>query len=216
MAERTIKLAGTGAIAVDIARAIVAAQDELTEIDGATGDGDHGINMGKGFRMVIERLEGRETTLAEAFRTISDTLLDEIGGSMGPLYGSFFLEAGDVLDGHETLDAETLAAALRAGEDAVADLGEAKPGDKTLIDVLAPSREAFEAATGRGASFADALAAMREASAHGLEATRGLVAKRGRASRLGDRSRGSLDAGAASSNIIIRTLADDLIERLGA
>ncbi len=212
----TIPLAGTGAIAIDFARAIVAAQDELTEIDGATGDGDHGINMGKGFRMVIERLEGRETTLAEAFRTISDTLLDEIGGSMGPLYGSFFLEAGDVLKGHDTLDSATFAAALRAGEDAIADLGEAKPGDKTLIDVLAPARESFEGAVAKGASFRDALAAMKAAAASGLEATRDLVAKRGRASRLGERSRGSLDAGAASSNILIRVLADDLTERLGA
>ncbi len=212
----TISLAGTGAIAVDIARAIVGAQDELTEIDGATGDGDHGINMGKGFRMVIERLDGRDTTLAEAFRVISDTLLDEIGGSMGPLYGSFFLEAGDVLRDRDTIDADGFGRAIRAGEDAVADLGEAKPGDKTLIDVLVPAREAFETAVTRQASFADALAAMKEAAANGLEATRDLVAKRGRASRLGERSRGSLDAGAASANIIIRTLADGLTARLGA
>ena len=211
----TVPLAGTGAIAVDIARAIVAAQDELTEIDGATGDGDHGINMGKGFRMVIERLDGRETTLAEACRVISDTLLDEIGGSMGPLYGSFFLEAGDVIKDRDPLDAGTLARALRAGEDAVADLGEAKVGDKTLIDVLTPAREAFERAHGQGRDFAACLGAMKDEAAAALERTRDMVARLGRASRLGERSRGSLDAGAASCNIILRTLADGLAVRLG-
>ncbi len=133
---------------------------------------------------------------------------------MGPLYGSFFLEAGDVMNTGDVLDATTLAAALRAAEDAVADLGEAKVGDKTLMDVLVPAREAFE--DKMNTSFADALVAMKAAAASGLEGTRDMIAKRGRASRLGERSRGSLDAGAASSNIIIRTLADDLLARLRA
>ena len=108
--------------------------------------------MGKGFRMVIERLDGRETTLAEACRVISDTLLDEIGGSMGPLYGSFFLEVGDVIKDRDPLDAGTLARALRAGEDAVADLGEGQ-GRRQDADRRAHGRRArrSSARTGRGA-----------------------------------------------------------------
>ena len=107
-------------------------------------------------------------------------------------------------------------AMLKAGLDAVQGLGEAKPGDKTLVDVIVPAMEGFDAARNAGKSFAESLAAMKQASAAGLEATRGMVAKVGRASRLGERSRGTLDAGAASCDMILSTLADGLITRLNA
>ncbi len=211
---QSISLLGAGPITLDIARAVVAAQDRLSEIDAATGDGDHGINMAKGFRLVLERLGDGPFDLAHGFATIGDTLLGDIGGSMGPLYGSFFTEMSDTIDGSDALDRDGFLLMLRAGEAAIVDLGEAKVGDKTLIDVLTPAREAFERAAGSGEDFAACLAALRDAAANGLEATRDLVARLGRASRLGERSRGVLDAGAASCELILRTLADGLIQRL--
>ncbi len=213
---QTISLAEAGPITLDIARAVVAAQDHLSAIDAATGDGDHGINMAKGFRLVLERLAGRPFDLAQGFATIGDTLLGDIGGSMGPLYGSFFTEMSEALAGRDALDRDGFLLMLRAGEAAIVDLGEAKVGDKTLIDVLAPSCEAFEQAAEAGADFSACLAALRSAAADGLEATRDLVARLGRASRLGERSRGVLDAGAASCELILRILADGLIQRLAS
>ncbi len=212
----TISLHDAAPVTLAIARAVIDARDQLSEIDGATGDGDHGVNMAKGFRLVIERLEGRDYDLATGFATIGDTLLSDIGGSMGPLYGSFFTEMADALDGKQALDAATLLAMLSAGEAAIVDLGEAKVGDKTLIDVLTPARIAVEQAVGAGETLARSLTALRDAAATGLESTRDLVARRGRAARLGERSRGVLDAGAASCELILRTMADGLASHLHA
>ncbi len=212
----TILVADAGPAVITVARAVIAAQAQLSEIDGQTGDGDHGINMAKGFRLVIERLGERKFGLTEGLRTVGDTLLGDIGGSMGPLYGSFFTEAADALGDHETLDAPLFGAMLRAGEAAIVDLGQARPGDKTLIDVLTPARAAFDASVAAGQDFGTALEALVAASRAGLEATRDMVARLGRASRLGERSRGVLDAGAASCDIILRAIADDLRGRLGA
>jgi len=212
----SISLVDAAPIAIDISRAVVAARDHLSEIDAATGDGDHGINMAKGFKLAIDRLSGKPFDLRQGFATIGDTLLGDIGGSMGPLYGSLFTEMADTLEGREAIDRDGFAAMLRAAEAAIVDLGAAKVGDKTLIDVLTPAREAYEKAANENKDFAASLAAMREAAAAGLESTRDMVAKLGRASRLGERSRGVLDAGAASCELILRTLADGLLGRLAA
>ncbi len=212
----TVSLLAAAPITLDIANAVVAAQDRLSEIDAATGDGDHGINMAKGFRLVLTRLEGKGFDLAQGFATIGDTLLGDIGGSMGPLYGSFFTEMAEAIQGQAELGRDNFLVMLRAGEAAIIDLGEAKVGDKTLIDVLTPARDAFETAADRGDDFAACLSALTRAAADGLEATRGLVARLGRASRLGERSRGVLDAGAASCDLILRTLADGLAQRLAS
>ena len=207
-----------GPIVLAMVAAIVREQAWLSEIDGATGDGDHGINMGKGFRLAGAKLEalGRPFGLAEGMETLGDTLLGDIGGSMGPLYGSFFTDMAAALAGSDTLDRERCGAMLEAGLEAIRSLGGAKPGDKTLVDVLDPAVAAFAAAAGGGKSFADCLRAMRQAAADGLERTRGLVAKLGRAARLGERSRGTLDAGAASCNLLLGTLADGLLALLQA
>jgi dihydroxyacetone kinase-like protein len=143
-------------------------------------------------------------------------LLSDIGGSMGPLYGTFFTDMAEVLDDTDTLDAPHFAAMIKAGLAAVQGLGEAKPGDKTLVDVLVPARDAFDAAQAESKTFAESLLAMKAAAEAGLEATRGMVAKVGRASRLGERSRGTLDAGAASCTMILSALADGLVQRLAA
>ena len=211
---QSITLEDAAPVTAEIAAAIIEHQGLLSEIDGATGDGDHGINMAKGFRRATERLSGRQYDLREGLATISDTLLGDIGGSMGPLYGSFFFEMSEALDGVDTLDRDRVSTMLKAGEDAVRDLGEAEVGDKTLIDVLTPARAAYEDAASAGGDFASCLRALRQASGAGLEATRDMVAKRGRAARLGERSRGNLDAGACSCDLILRAFADGLLARL--
>ena len=213
-----VSLQAAGPIVLDLVAAIVREQAWLSEIDGATGDGDHGINMGKGFRLAGAKLEalGRPFGLAEGMETVGDTLLGDIGGSMGPLYGSLFTDMAGALAGSDQLDRERCAAMLDAGLEAIVGLGGAKPGDKTLVDVLAPAVAAFKAASRDGQSFADCLRAMQQAAAEGLASTKDLVAKLGRAARLGERSRGTLDAGAASCNLLLSTLADGLLQRLDA
>ncbi len=205
-----------GPIVLDLVAVIVREQGYLSELDGATGDGDHGVNMGKGFRLAGEKLSGRAFGLREGLDTLGDTLLSDIGGSMGPLYGTFFTEMADALGDAEQVDEQRFAAMLHAGIATIVDVGGAKVGDKTLVDVLVPAETAFNEAVARGQDFAGALAAMKQAAADGLEATRGMVAKIGRASRLGERSRGALDAGAASCSLLLGTLADGLMQRLRA
>ena len=204
----------SGPIVLEMIDVIVREQGFLSEIDGAIGDGDHGINMAKGFRLAGERLSGKAFDLAHGLHTLGDTLLSDIGGSMGPLYGTFFTEMAETLQGAERIDAERFASMLRAGRETILDVGGARVGDKTLIDVLAPAEAAFSVARNRGGSFADALAAMKQAAATGLESTRDMVARIGRASRLGERSRGTLDAGAASCNLLLATLADGLLREM--
>jgi dihydroxyacetone kinase-like protein len=217
MSRDSVTLTEAGPILFDLVAVIVREQGKLSEIDGQTGDGDHGVNMGKGFRMAGERLKAQgDFTLPQGFATLGDTLLSDIGGSMGPLYGTFFTDMAEVLDDTDVIDAAHVSAMLKAGLAAVQGLGEAKPGDKTLVDVIVPAMDGFDAAQAAGKSFAESLAAMKDAAGAGLEATRSMVAKVGRASRLGERSRGTLDAGAASCDMILSTLADGLIARLNA
>ena len=204
-----------GPIVLEMAAAIVREQGLLSEIDGKIGDGDHGINMAKGFRLAADRLRaGGPFGLAHGLATLGDTLLSDIGGSMGPLYGSCFTEMAGALDGAQVIDAERFAAMLDAGCAAVRELGDAKPGDKTLVDVLAPATAAFVVARDNGDPFEVCLAALMHAAAAGLESTRDMVAKVGRASRLGERSRGTLDAGATSCNLLLATMADGLTRLL--
>ena len=210
----TVSEQAAGSVVPDMVAVIVREQGMLSEIDGRIGDGDHGINMSKGFRLAGERLPGG-AGLAQGFATLGDTLLGDIGGSMGPLYGTFFTEMADALDGAGQIDADRFSATLRAGVATIADIGGAKPGDKTLMDVLVPAQAAFDATLERGEGFAACLTAMKGAAAAGLESTRDMVARVGRASRLGERSRGTLDAGAASCNLLLAALADGLLRELG-
>lgn len=204
-------------ILFDLVTVIVREQGRLSEIDGQTGDGDHGVNMGKGFRLAGEKLRAKgDFSFAEGLNILGDTLLSDIGGSMGPLYGTFFTDMAEVIDASDTIDAAHFSKMMQAGLAAVQGLGEAKPGDKTLVDVLVPAQTAFDAAQAEGRSFADSLAALGAASAAGLESTRDMVAKVGRASRLGERSRGTLDAGACSCDMILQAIAQGLITRLAA
>lgn len=205
--------AGHGVIVEEIAAVIVANKAYLSEIDGKIGDGDHGVNMAKGFGRAAERIHGQEVSLEEALATLSDVLMSEIGGSMGPLYGLMFEDMAAVLKGRDTIDAETFSAMLHAGLDGVRGVGGAEVGDKTLMDTLVPAVAAFDAHKAEG--FAPALAAMSAAAETGRDSTLDLVAKIGRASRLGERSRGVLDAGATSCCLILSTFGGAIARRLG-
>lgn len=209
-------MAGAGGIVLELIEVINANRAYLSEIDGAIGDGDHGINMSKGFSQCRERLLGEAELpgLGAALETLAMTLLEGIGGSMGPLYGSFFLALSEALDGHAEVDATLFGTALAQAVDSVESVGSAKVGDKTLIDTLVPARDAYRAALDGGADFAAALTAMVAAAERGWQSTKALQARIGRASRLGERSIGVLDAGATSCFLILRSLALSLRQRL--
>ena len=181
----------------------------LSEVDGAIGDGDHGVNMAKGFSLTAERLTG-EMGLSEGLKTLGRTLVMEIGGAMGPLYGSFFKALAGACKDVEQIDAQVFARMLEAGYAAVIALGQAKVGDKTLVDALHPALETYNGALDEGAGFDEALQRMVKGAEKGKEATRNLVAKVGRASRLGERSKGVLDAGAISCYLILKSIADTI------
>jgi phosphoenolpyruvate---glycerone phosphotransferase subunit DhaL len=182
----------------------------LSEIDGATGDGDHGINMTKGFRRTKEKLGEQQVSVPQGLDMLGQVLLAEIGGAMGPLYGSFFIDMGQACGDSATIDKEVFSKMLKAAVAVMQDLGGAKVGDKTMMDALVPAAEEYDKAISEGASFSEALDRMTDAAEKGKEATRGMVAKLGRASRLGERSRGILDAGAASCTLILKTFSDTL------
>ena len=182
----------------------------LSEIDGATGDGDHGINMTKGVRRTKEKLGDQNVTVPQGLDMLGDVLLAEIGGAMGPLYGSFFIDMAKACGDSSAIDKEVFGKMLNAAVAIMQDLGGAKVGDKTMMDALVPAVEEYEKAVAEGASFSEALNRMADAAEKGKEATRGMIAKLGRASRLGERSRGILDAGAVSCSLILKTFSDSL------
>jgi len=208
--------AGSGDIVLAIAHRIVENRGYLSDIDGLIGDGDHGVNMAKGFSLAAERLRGKTRPLAVSLATVGDVLMTEIGGAMGPLYGTMFSGFADALDGVEEIDAAAFERMLRHGLEEVQSIGNAKVGDKTLIDALAPALQAFAATAAMRDDFAAALDALIVAAEKGRDGTIDLVAKIGRAARLGERSRGVLDPGATSCAIILRSLAEGAKAKLDA
>jgi phosphoenolpyruvate---glycerone phosphotransferase subunit DhaL len=182
----------------------------LSEVDGKIGDGDHGINMAKGFNLIKDRLGDKEVTLSEGLGLIGKTLMTEIGGSMGPIYGTFFIQMSLKAKDKTETDARLFGEMLKAAREALEDLGGAKVGDKTLMDAVIPAQTAYQEAVETGASLPEALKAMAEAAEKGKDSTVDLVAKIGRSARLGERSRGVLDAGATSAALILQTFATTL------
>lgn len=195
-------------IVTNLVSIIVANREYLSEVDGAIGDGDHGINMAKGFARCGKSLEGRQLSLADALDELTLALMEGIGGSMGPLYGSLFIGMADEVRGTDAIDAAGFARLLRGGLTSLKDITDAGVGDKCLMDTLIPAVEAFEQAHAADATFSEALGKMKSAASQGRDSTRDLVAKIGRASRLGERSLGALDAGAVSCCLILTNLAE--------
>ena len=181
-------------------------KDRLTELDSAIGDGDHGANMARGFQAVRAKLpEFAGKDIGTVFKTVAMTLISTVGGASGPLYGTFFLQAAGPAKGKAELSAADLAASFETGLVGVINLGKAAVGDKTMIDVLTPAVQALSASAGGG--LGAALGKAVEAARKGADSTIPLVARKGRASYLGERSAGHLDPGAASSVLLLEALA---------
>jgi len=181
----------------------------LTELDSAIGDADHGINMDRGFKAVLEKLEGLQARdVGATFKAVGMTLISKVGGAAGPLYGTFFLQLGTVTTGKEAIALDEFVAALEAGIAGIQRLGKAEPGDKTMVDALLPARDAIKAAAADGASVGLAVGKAAEAAEAGMIATVPLVARKGRASYLGERSAGHQDPGATSSYLLLKCAAD--------
>lgn len=188
--------------------AVTARADYLTQLDAAIGDGDHGINMTRGFDAVGKALaaQGDETPPGRLLVLAGKTLVSTVGGASGPLWGSALRAAGRSLGDFEDFDGSQLASALDAALAAVVDLGAAQPGDKTMVDALAPATVALRERVSEGGSIAEAVSAAAAAAEAGAQATTPLQARKGRASYLGERSIGHQDPGATSAALIMRAL----------
>jgi dihydroxyacetone kinase-like protein len=183
----------------------------LTDLDAAIGDADHGSNLDRGFTAVVTKLDAEAYTApGPLLKAVGMTLVSTVGGASGPLYGTFFLRCGTAMGDGATIDAAAFGAALRAGVAGVQARGKAEAGDKTMYDAWSPAVDAYDAALAAGDDLGAALRAAAGAAAAGRDATVDLVARKGRASYLGERSRGHLDPGATSTTIILEAAAATL------
>jgi dihydroxyacetone kinase-like protein len=183
-------------------------KEYLSELDGAIGDGDHGVNMAKCFREVKKKLaESSAEDVGTLFKDVGMVVLNSVGGAMGALYGTFFLKLSQDSAGKSEVNLSDLVAMFQTGEQGILDIGKANLGDKTLIDTLSPAVRAIEAAEKEGKTLAEALAEFEQTAKQGMESTRDMLAKMGRASRLGERTIGHQDAGATSCYFILQSLA---------
>ena len=190
-------------------------KDYLGEVDGLIGDGDHGMNMNKGFTMFGNQIREKDIGFTEGLNDLGNLLFSQIGGSMGPIYGTTFMGMAESGKKFDVINLNSFATMLGAGLINLLDVVQARVGDKTLIDTLWSANDAVHKAVKDGKSFADALKDMKAAAKAGRDSTKDLVAKFGRSSRLGERSRGVLDAGSVSCCLILCAMADGILEQLG-
>lgn len=195
---------------VEAFASVVAANKEyLTRLDSAIGDADHGINMNRGMQAVLGKLDTvPDGDIGVLLRTVGMTLVSTVGGAGGPLYGTLFLQMGKVTPGKAELSGEDWAASLAAAVEGVQARGKAERGDKTMLDALIPARDAATSALAEGASFEEVLGRSVAAAEEGMKATIPLVARKGRASYLGERSAGHQDPGATSSYLLLRAASE--------
>lgn len=186
----------------------------LGEVDGLIGDGDHGMNMNKGVSVFEGRFKDQEFSFTEGLDELGTILMNEIGGSMGPIYGTVFMDAAEAGEELEQITVSDLANMLHAGLEGLQEIVEAKVGDKTLVDTLSPAVDSLMESAKQGEQYNNALDKMKEVALTGRDSTKDLVAKYGRSSRLGERSRGVLDAGATSCCLILCAMADGIKEVL--
>ena len=184
-------------------------RQELVALDTAIGDGDHGTNMNRGMTKAMEKLDGAEQADPGAVLTsVAMTLVSSVGGAAGPLYGTLFLQMGNSLAGQSEVDLPAYAAAWRKGLEGVQARGKAEPGDKTMVDALIPAVEALEAAS----DLDGGLRAAAQAAEGGMHATTPLVARKGRASYLGERSKDHQDPGATSTYYLFKSATEALAD----
>jgi dihydroxyacetone kinase-like protein len=213
--SETVTQEGVAAWLRAFAAAVAENRGYLTELDSAIGDADHGSNMDRGMQAVVGRLGGPSADadaggVGALLKLVGMTLVSTVGGAAGPLYGTFFLQMGKAAGEAAELSSAQWAAALEAGVKGVQMRGKAELEDKTMIDALMPAAEALHAAAASGLSLADALQRAAEAAEQGMKATIPLVARKGRASYLGERSAGHQDPGATSSWLLMQAAAEEL------
>ncbi|HEX6337435.1 MAG TPA: dihydroxyacetone kinase subunit DhaL [Jiangellaceae bacterium] len=204
-----VPLAGLRAWVQGFATLVAENKERLTALDAAIGDADHGINMDRGMTAVLAALDGDDalSSAAALFKKIGMTLVSSVGGASGPLYGTFFLRMGTACGDVDSLDPEGFAKALRAGLEGIVARGKAEPGDKTMYDALAPAIDALDDALTSGAGLSAGLTVASSAADVGRDATTPILARKGRASYLGERSVGHQDPGATSAALLIRAAA---------
>jgi dihydroxyacetone kinase-like protein len=189
-------------------------QDYLTQLDSAIGDADHGVNMHRGMQAVIGKLPGlADKDIGTILKTTGMTLVSTVGGASGPLYGTLFLQMGATTANKLVLTLPDWTTALEAGINGVITRGKAEPGDKTMIDAFGPALSALKAANDNGTALSEALRQSAQAAEKGRDATTPLVARKGRASYLGERSAGHQDPGATSAHLLLKAAADT-VEKL--
>ncbi|WP_157002820.1 dihydroxyacetone kinase subunit DhaL [Agromyces laixinhei] len=191
---------------------------ELITLDREIGDGDHGENMDRGFQAVLPKLDdlAAGSTPGDVLKLVATTLISTVGGAAGPLYGTAYLKAATAVGSAVSLDGPAIAAMLTAARDGVVARGKAEAGDKTMVDAWTPAVDAADAAAESGTDAAGVLAAAADAAQAGAVATEPLVARKGRASYLGERSAGHRDPGAESSALLLRAAADAAAAAAGA
>jgi len=192
-----------------IAEVIAEKKLYLTQLDAAIGDGDHGLNMNKGFQAAKEKLETAALeTPADILKAVGMALISKVGGAAGPLYGTAFLNASKIVAGKTELDLNDFKDMLEAALEGVKSRGKAVVGEKTMVDAIEPALEALKKAVAEGASTREAMDLAVKAAEEGVAYTKTIIAKKGRASYLGERSIGHEDPGAMSSYVILKTIAE--------
>ncbi len=190
-------------------RVLAENKDYLTQLDSDIGDADHGVNMDRGFRAALAKMPTvADKDIGTLFKSMGMTLVSTVGGAGGPLYGTFFMQAGTATANKMELSLADWTAALEAALNGVVARGKASPGDKTMVDALTPALNALKQAMNDGADMSEALRRSAAAAEQGMKDTIPLVAKKGRASYLGERSAGHQDPGATSSYLILKTAAE--------
>lgn len=178
----------------------------LTKLDSAIGDGDHGQNMNRGLSHAVDQIDD-DASMSDTMRTVAMALISKTGGASGPLYGTLFMDAGKTTAEHDELGTSEVAAFFRAGLNGVQRRGKAEPNDKTMVDALLPAVEALEDAAENGTPLSEAIQQAANAAKKGMEATTPLEARKGRASYLGERSKGHQDPGATSTYYLLDAAA---------
>ena len=197
----------------DIAKVIIEQKQYLSDLDQAIGDGDHGFNMARGFEVVMQKLnETPGADIGEVLKTVAMTLISNVGGASGPLYGSLFLKASGAAKGVTEVDLPGFIPILKEGILGVQARGKAELGEKTMLDVLLPVLELLEKDSAAGLSGREAFANAEKLAAECMEKTKDIIAKKGRASYLGERSIGHIDPGATSSYLMISTISKALAQ----
>ncbi|BDR67542.1 dihydroxyacetone kinase subunit L [Clostridium tetani] len=202
-----LKLKDVEELIKNIGKVMEENKEFLTELDLAIGDGDHGINMNKGFRAVIDKLESTPiNTIQDIFKNTAMALISNVGGASGPLYGTVFMKAGSAVAGKEELNIEDLERILETSLEGVKVRGKAQRGDKTMIDAIAPSLEVVKNGIKEGLDEKKILENMKDEALKGVNYTKDIIARKGRASYLGERSIGHQDPGATSSYLILNEI----------